>query len=126
MNIRHSHRSFVQDRPVTNLIELFEEIKKNDEVRIVDTVYMDFSKTLDKIPYSRLVQKIKLQEFQLVNWIQNWLGHRKQRVAEEGCDSDWRSLANGVSQASMLCHLDENVDGRLVSFQMTQKKAELW
>lgn len=51
MNIRHSHRSFVQDRPVTNLIELFEEITKNDEVRIVDTVYMDFSKTLDKIPY---------------------------------------------------------------------------
>jgi len=56
----------------------------------VDVVYMDFSKAFDKVPHGRLVQKVKLHGIrgELGRWIQNWLGHRRQRVAVEGCVSE--------------------------------------
>ena len=58
-----------------------------DEGRAVDVAYMDFSKVFDKVPHGKLVQKIKSHGIrcELARWIQNWLGHRRQRVAEERC-----------------------------------------
>ena len=61
-----------------------------DEGRAVDVVYMDLNKAFDKIRHGRLVQKVKSHGIrgELARWIQNWLGHRRQRIAVEGCFSE--------------------------------------
>jgi len=73
----------------------------------VDVVYMDLSKAFEKVPHGRLVQKVQLHEIRggLARWIHNWLGHRRQRVAVEGCVSEWWAVTSGVSQRSVLAPL---------------------
>ena len=50
------------------------------EGRVVDVVYMDFSKDFDKAPHGRLIQKMKSHGIrsELVRWTRNWLGYRRQ------------------------------------------------
>eukprot|EP00061_Rhincodon_typus_P010018 g33963.t1 len=46
---------------LTNLIEFSEEVTNMiDEGRVLDVIYMDFSKIIDKITHGRLIQKVKL------------------------------------------------------------------
>ena len=89
---------------LTNLIEFFEEVTKMIEGRAVDVVYMDFSKAFDKVPYGRMVQMVKSHGIrgELARWIQNWLSQRRQRVAVEGCVSEWRAVTNGIPRGSVL------------------------
>jgi len=69
----------------------------------VNVVYMDFSKAFDKVPHGRRLD-VKLHGIrgELASWIQNWLGHGRQSVAVEGCVSEWRTVASGVPQGSVL------------------------
>ena len=59
--------------------------KTIDERRAVDVVYMNFSEVFDKVPHGRLVQKVKSHGIkgELARWVENWLSHRRQRVAVE-------------------------------------------
>ena len=102
-HISERQHGFVKGRScLTHLIEFFEEVTKMiDEDRAVDIFYMDFSKAFDKVPHGRLVQKVKLPGIrgELARWTQNWLGHRRQRVAVEGCVSEWRAVTSGCSSA---------------------------
>eukprot|EP00061_Rhincodon_typus_P009171 g32447.t1 len=93
-----------------------------NEGRAVDVVYKDLRKAFDKVPYGRLIQKIKIHGIcsDLATWIQNWLAHKWQRVEVEGCFSGRRSVTSGDRKGSVLGHplfviyindLDENVDG---------------
>eukprot|EP00061_Rhincodon_typus_P018094 g47119.t1 len=51
---------FVWERSfLTNLIEFLEEVIKMFEGKVVDVVYMDFSKAFYRVSCSRLVQKVK-------------------------------------------------------------------
>ena len=104
--ISNRQHGFVKGRScLTNLIEFFEELtRKIDQDKAVDVVYMDFSKAFDKVPHGRLIQKVKSYGIrgELVRWVQNWLGHRKQRVAVEEYFSNWRSVTSSVPQGSVL------------------------
>ena len=43
-----------------NLVEFFENVTKHiDGGRAVDVVYMDFSKAFDKVPHTRLIEKVR-------------------------------------------------------------------
>eukprot|EP00061_Rhincodon_typus_P011561 g36669.t1 len=98
-----------------------------DEGKVVDVVYMDFSKAFEKVHHGRLVQKVKSHgiKSELARWIQNWLSHRRQRVAVGGCFAEWRVVTSGVPKGSVLGplllvvyinDLEENMAGLISKF----------
>ena len=69
----------------------------------VDVIYLDFQKTFDKVPHQRLFLKLKAQGISnyVINWIEKWLTHRKQRVIVDGEISNWKSVLSGIPQGSV-------------------------
>ena len=71
----------------------------------MDVVYLDFQTTFDKVPHQRLLLKLKAHGIGngVVNWIERWLTHRKQRlVVVDGEISNWKSILSGLPQGSVL------------------------
>ena len=70
----------------------------------MDVVYLDFQKAFDEVPHQRLLLKLKAHGIgcNVINWIEKWLTHRKQRVIVDGEISNWKSVLSGVPQASVL------------------------
>ena len=70
----------------------------------VDVVYLDFQKAFDKVPHQRLLLKLKAHGIgnDVINWIEKWLTHRRQRVIVDGEISNWKSVLSGVAQGSVL------------------------
>lgn len=104
--INPSQHGFMSKRSVlTNLLEFFETItSKVDEGQPVDVIYLDYSKAFDKVPHRRLIKKMEAHGIKgnLLNWIQQWLSNRRQRVVIKGNKSDWLSVLSGVPQGSCL------------------------
>ena len=67
-------------------------------------VYLDFQKAFDKVPHQRLLLKLKAHGIgnDVINWIERWLTHRRQRVIVDGEISNWKSVLSGVPQGSVL------------------------
>ena len=83
----------------------FEEITKwVDDGSPVDVVYLDFQKAFDKVPHQRLLLKlVKAHGIgnDVINWIEKWLTHRKQRIIVDGEISNWKSVEWGTTGISI-------------------------
>ena len=127
--INPSQHGFLKARScLTNLLCFLEEITKwVDEGSPVDVIYLDFQKAFDKVPHQRLILKLKSHGMgnSIINWIEQWLTDRKQRVVVDGEVSSWKSVLSGVPQGSVLgpilflvyiIDLDEGVTGSILKF----------
>ena len=113
---------------LTNLLCFLEEITKwVDDGSPVDVIYLDFQKAFDKVPHQRLIRKLKSHGMgnSIINWVEQWLTDRRQRVVVDGEVSSWKSFLNGVPQGSVLGpilflvyinDLEEGVTGRILKF----------
>ena len=56
------------------------------------------------MPHQRLLLKLKVHGIgnDVINWIEMWLTHRRQRVIVDGEISNWKSVLSGVPQGSVL------------------------
>ena len=104
--IRNSQHGFRAGRScLTNLLYFMEIVTKQvDKGLPVDVVYLDFSKAFDKVPHSRLINKIKAHGIGsfIANWIESWLRNRYQRVVLNGYMSDWLPVLSAIQQGSVL------------------------
>jgi len=72
--IRPSQHEFMKG--VTNLIFSYDQVTQLvDEGKIVDVVYLDFSKAFDTVPHSILLEKLAALGLDgcTLCWIKNWL-----------------------------------------------------
>ena len=92
--INTSQHGFLKARSfLTNLLCFFEEITKwVDDGSPVDVVYLDFQKAFGKVQHQRLLVKLKTHgiDNDVINWIEKWLTHRRQRVIVDGEISNWK------------------------------------
>ena len=127
--INPSQHGFLKAKScLTNLLRFLEEITKwVDDGSPVDVIYLDFQKAFDKVPHQRLISKLKSHGMgnSLINWIEQWLTDRRQRVVVDGEVSSWKSVLSGVPQGSVLGpilflvyinDLEEGVTGKLLKF----------
>ena len=127
--INPSQHGFLKARScLTNLLCFFEEITKwVDEGSPVDVIYLDFQKAFDKVPHQRLILKLKSHGMgnSIINWIEQWVTDRRQRVVVDGEVSSCKSVLSGVPQGSVLGpilflvyidDLEEGVTGNILKF----------
>jgi hypothetical protein len=69
----------------------------------VDVIYMDFQKAFDKVPHKRLIGKAKnyVLDNPLLEWIEDFLTGRIQRVSINRSTSDWKEVTSGITQGSV-------------------------
>ena len=106
----------------------FEEITKwVDDGSPVDVIYLDFQKAFDKVPHQRIILKLKSHGMgnSIINWREQWLTDRRQRVVVDGEVSSCKSVLSGVPQGSVLGpilflvyinDLEEGVTGNILKF----------
>ena len=101
-----SQHGFISGKScITQLLEFMEDITESiDNGKDVDIVYLDFSKAFDKVAHTRLIKKLENYGITgtLLNWIQDFLSNRKQRVVIKGESLDWTDVTSGIPQGSVL------------------------
>ena len=98
-----------------------------DDGSLVDVIYLDFQKAFDKVPHQRLILKLKSRGMgnSIVNWIEQCLTDRRQRVVMDGEVCSWKSVLSWVPQGSVLGpilllvyinDLEEGVTSKILKF----------
>ena len=90
---------------LTNLLETFESWTEDvDKGYSVDVIFLDFQKAFDKVPKTRLLQKLSAYgiEGKVLCWIADFLSDRKMRIMVRGEYSEWVDVISGVPQGSLL------------------------
>ena len=104
--INTSQHGFLKARScLTNILCFFEEITKwVDDGSPVNVVYSDFQKAFDKVSHQRLLLKLNALGIgnDVINLIEKWLTHRRQKVIVDSEISNWKSVLSGVPQGSVL------------------------
>ncbi len=89
----------------TNLVEFLDFVTEAvDRGDSVDIFYLDFAKAFDKVPRQRLLTKLRAKGVDdvTVNWIEDWLTGRTQRVSIQGELSSECEVESGVPQGTVL------------------------
>ena len=86
--LNSSQHGFLKARSrLTNMLCFLEEITKwIDEGSPVDIMYLHFQKTFDKVQHQRLLLILKAHGIGdgIIEWIEQWLTDRRQRVVVDG------------------------------------------
>ena len=93
----------------------------------VDVFFLYFQKDFDKGPHQRLLLKLKAHGIgnDVINWIEKWLTHRRQRLMVDGEISNWKSVLSGVPQGSVLGPIlyliytndsEDDISGKVLTF----------
>jgi len=104
--IKDIQHGFVNNKScLTNLLVYTEEITCYlDSGFQVDVIYLDSQKAFHKFRHRRLIHKLAAHEIcgDVLQWIENWLVGRQQRVLLNEQFSSWRKVISGVPQGSVL------------------------
>jgi len=70
----------------------------------VDVIYLDFSKTFDKVSHRLLIYKLEKYGIRgkILDWIREYLTNLKQRVAINGILSSTQPVTSGVPQGRVI------------------------
>ena len=89
----------------TQLIETINDIAKHlSDGSQVDVILLDFEKAFDKVPHSRLLNKLDFYGVRgnINSWIKAFHSQRKQQVVLEGVKSNQEDVLSGVPQGTVL------------------------
>ena len=86
------------------LITTDEFIRSFESKTQTDVVVLDFSKAFDVVPHQRLLHKVDHYGIRgtTLNWIQNFLTNRTQKVVVDGSSSESARVRSGVPQGTVL------------------------
>ena len=79
--------------------------KALDKGHQVDVVFLDFSKAFDCVPHQALLHKLcnfGIISGEMLNWCQDYLSNRRQRVVIDNYSSSWAEITSGVPGARSL------------------------
>ncbi|GAB0179359.1 mitochondrial enolase superfamily member 1 [Grus japonensis] len=103
--IGKSQHGFTKGKSCLTKHDFYNKVTCSVDVgRVVDVVYLDFSKAFDIVPHRPHTKKpicYGLDKWSM-QWVGNWLTGRTQRVVVDSSFLNWQSVTSGVPQGSIL------------------------